>query len=278
MLSPAIAILSVLPTDYITPDRLLQIIRVFLILLIGLPLVKIATHLTGKFTRNKLSTQSEVLIKRFVYYAGVIIILITVLNEFGFKLSALLGAAGILGIAIGFAAQTSISNIISGIFLMAEKPFQLGDSIQIGATVGSVLSIDLLSIKVKTPENCFVRIPNETMLKTEVINITRFPLRRLNLALTVSCKDDLDRVTNILKAIAQQEPLALKQPEPVVQIEQYAPPCIKIIFGVWGTQENIGELKNALLLAVQKRFEQDSIGLPYTYPAVSGKSEEQSKL
>ena len=269
-MTPAIVQLNVLTTNFLTPERLLQVTRVLLILLIGIPLLKIATQVTGKVTRNKFSTQSETLIKRFVYYAGVIIILITVLNELGFKLSALLGAAGILGIAIGFAAQTSISNIISGIFLISEKPFMVGDLVQINETIGNVLSIDLLSIKVRTPDNRFVRIPNETMLKSEVINITRFPTRRLNIHLTVSYKDNLKTVLETLHKIAGQEPLALKEPEALTQIEQYAPTGIHILYGVWCKQDDIGELKNALLLAVKTRFEQVGIGIPYTYAAVSG--------
>jgi small-conductance mechanosensitive channel len=256
-------------SEHITPETIYQGLRVALIILIGIPLLKIMTKVTGKVIRNKFSTQSEMLIKRSVYYLGVVIILITVLNELGFKISALLGAAGILGIAIGFASQTSVSNIISGIFLISEKPFMIGDIIQIGNTAGTVISIDLLSIKVKTIDNRFVRIPNENMIKTEVTNITRYPIRRLNLNLTVSYKDDLSEVINILLEIAAKEPLALKDPEPVVLIEQYAVTGINLLFGVWSTQDNIIPIKNNLMLKIKADFEQAGIGIPYTYIAVS---------
>jgi len=255
--------------EYITPETMYQGLRVALIVLIGIPLLKIMTKVTGKVIRNKFSTQSEMLIKRSVYYLGVIIILITVLNELGFKISALLGAAGIFGIAIGFASQTSVSNIISGIFLISEKPFLIGDIIQIGNTTGTVISIDLLSIKVRTIDNRFVRIPNENMIKTEITNITRYPTRRLNLNLTVSYKDDLAKVMHILYEIASREPLALKDPEPVVQIEQYAVTGINLLFGVWCAQNDIYALKNALMLKIKTSFEQAGIGIPYTYIAVT---------
>jgi small-conductance mechanosensitive channel len=254
---------------YFTPESLSRALRIILIILIGIPLIKIMTRITGRVTQNKFSVQSEMLIKRSVYYLGVVIILITVLNELGFKISALLGAAGILGIAIGFASQTSVSNIISGIFLISEKPFMIGDIIQIGNTTGTVISIDLLSIKVKTIDNRFVRIPNENMIKTEVTNITRYPIRRLNLYLAVSYKDDLNKVIKILQDIANSEPMALKDPEPVVQIEQYAATGINILFGVWSTQENINSIKNSLMLKIKTSFEQAGIGIPYTYLAVS---------
>lgn len=268
-----LTLLSMFKSGYFTSETLVQMVRVALILIIGIPLLKIATRLTVKVTRNKFSAQSETLIKRFVYYTGFLILIITVLNEFGFKLSALLGAAGIFGIAVGFAAQTSISNIISGIFLISEKPFAIGDTIEINGTIGSVLSIDLLSIKVKTPDNRFVRIPNENMLKSEVINITRFPVRRLNLSFNVAYSADLNKVIKMLQKVAEEEELALKEPAPLIQIESFAPSGINILFGVWGKQENIGELKNALWQSVKQRFEQAGIGIPCTYLATSGQAE-----
>jgi small-conductance mechanosensitive channel len=265
---------NTIASDFLTPEKLYQVARIILILMIGIPLLKIATKVTGKVIKNKFSNQSEILIKRFVYYLGALIILITVLNECGFKLSALLGAAGIFGIAIGFASQTSISNIISGIFLISEKPFIIGDLIQVGNTVGNVMSIDLLSIKVRTQDNRYVRIPNENMIKNEIINITRFPIRRLNLNLAVSYKDDLEKVMKTLREIALKEPLALKEPEPFIQIEQYAVTGVNILYGVWSKQEDIIELKNAIMLTIKSEFNRVGIGIPYTYIAVSEHSTE----
>jgi len=252
-------------SDYLTPEHVSMALRILLILLIGFPLVRILSRLTGKLVRNQLSTQSELLTKRFVYYSGIIIILAMVMNELGFKLSALLGAAGVLGLAIGFASQTSVSNIISGIFLISERPFTIGDTIQVGNTTGVVLSIDLLSIKVRTVDNRFVRIPNENMIKNEIINITKFPTRRLNLNLSVAYKDDLPRVMQVLKDIAASEPMALPEPEPVVIIEQYAVTGINLLFGVWGKQEDLVNLKNSLMLSIKDRFRHENIGMPYTY-------------
>ncbi len=263
--------------EYFTPETISQGLRVALIILIGIPLIRILPKVTGKVIQNKFSTQSEMLIKRSIYYLGVIIILITVLNELGFKISALLGAAGIFGIAIGFASQTSVSNIISGIFLISEKPFIIGDSIQIGNTTGTVISIDLLSIKVKTVDNRFVRIPNENMLKSEVTNITRYPIRRLNLNLTVAYNDDLDKVITVLQQIAFKEPMALKNPEPVVLIEQYLATGIHILFGVWSTQDNIIPIKNLLMLKIKDEFAKQGIGIPYTYIAVSSEISDQEQ-
>lgn len=250
---------------YVTPERISLVVRVLLVLLIGIPVLTIIRKLTRKIVTGKLSAQAEQLIQRAVYYMGILIIMVSVLNEFGFKLSALLGAAGVFGIAIGFASQTSISNIISGIFLISEKPFMIGDTVQVGPTVGEITSIDLLSIKLKTPDNRFVRVPNETMIKTEVINNTKYSQRRVTISVGVAYKEDLKRVISVLDEIALNEPLALKEPAHIVIIDSFADSGIKLNFGVWCKTEDFWTLKNLLMISVKERFDHDNIEIPYPH-------------
>ena len=252
-------------TQYITPERINLAVRVTLILLIGIPLVRLIRSIMRKIVKDRLSVQSEQLVVRSVYYASVLILFMNVLNEFGFKLSALLGAAGVFGIAIGFASQTSVSNIISGIFLISEKPFVIGDSVQIGTTIGTIESIDLLSIKLKTYDGRYVRVPNETMIKTEVINITRYPIRRANISVSVSYKANLTKVLEVLADIAAKEPLAINEPAPLLLVDSFTDSGISISFGVWTNQENVVLLRNALMLSIKQRFDEENIEIPYPH-------------
>jgi small-conductance mechanosensitive channel len=256
---------SAFMAEYITPERVSLAIRVILILLLGIPLVHLIRNIVRKLLKDRLSSQSEQLVVRAVYYVCILILMVSVLNEFGFKLSALLGAAGVFGIAIGFASQTSVSNIISGIFLISEKPFMIGDTVQIGTTIGVIVSIDLLSIKLKTYDGRYVRVPNETMIKTEVINITRYPIRRANISVTVAYKEDLPRVMAVLADIAAQESLALNEPEPLLQVDSFADSGININFGVWTNKENVILLRNALMLSIKERFNKENIEIPYPH-------------
>jgi len=254
-------------SQFVTPERISLAVRVILILAIGIPVIRLVRKLTQKLVKDKLSAQSEQLIVRTVYYVLILILMVSVLNEFGFKLSALLGAAGVFGVAIGFASQTSVSNIISGIFLISEKPFVVGDVVQVGPTIGTIASIDLLSIKIKTPDNRFVRVPNETMIKTEVINITRFPTRRVNVDVSVSYNDDLRNVLVLLKEIATEADLALKDIEPVTIIQRFGESGIDILFGVWANTEDYFNLQSDLIIRVKEKF--DTAGIEIPYPHVS---------
>lgn len=250
--------------QFVTPDRISLIIRVALILIIGIPLIKLIRRLTKKLVTNKLSAQSEALIVRLVYYASSLILVVSVLNEFGFKLSALLGAAGVFGIAIGFASQTSVSNIISGIFLISEKPFEIGDYIKVGNCEGTIHSIDLLSIKLNTPDNRFIRVPNETMIKSEVINYHRYPIRRVNLEFPVSFETDLEPFIALLKDVANQATLSLKDKPPFVSVTGFGDSGYSILFGVWCNSSDFFALRDELIIILKESFTTNKIEIPFS--------------
>ncbi len=113
----------------------------------------------------------------------------------GFKLSVFLGAAGILTVALGFASQTSASNLISGLFLISEGSFEVGDTIQItlirGNTIeGEVISIDLLSVKLLTLDNVYIRLPNEQLIRAPVHNLSKISNTAYSITLAINFHED----------------------------------------------------------------------------------------
>jgi small-conductance mechanosensitive channel len=203
------------------------------------------------------------LASKIIHYVLMVLVIVIFLTELGLSLTPLLGAAGVLGVAIGFASQTSVSNIISGFFLIAERPFSVGDVIQVGGTTGVVLSIDTLSAKLRTFDNKFVRIPNETLVKSEVTNITKFPIRRVEVTVSVAYKEDLAKVRAILMDIAESNPLALQEPTPLVNFHMFNASSVDLLFLVWTTRENFIQLRNELNEAVKVRFDADGIEIPF---------------
>ena len=260
---------------YITPERINVALRVIIALGIGIPVIILIRKLVTRMVKGRLSPQSEQLIVRAVYFLSVLILVVSVLNEFGFKLSALLGAAGVLGVAIGFASQTSVSNIISGIFLISEKPFVVGDFIEVNKIRGRIESIDLLSLKLRLPDNSYVRVPNETMIKTEVTNVTRFPDRRVDLNVLVAYKEDLRKVQEVLKEIAASEPLALQEPAPMIVLESFGEYGINILYGVWGRSEDFFSLRSKLILRVKESFAAHGIEIPFPHLSLYAGSESE---
>lgn len=242
-----------------------ELLRASLMIVLGLPLLLFASRWVRRMVGHRYSAQQGLIAGKVVFYPGIIVLLISILGELGFGLTPLLGAAGVLGIAIGFASQTSVSNVISGLFLIAERPFEVDDVIQVGSTTGRVLSIDTLSIKLRTFDNKFVRIPNETIVKSEVTTVTRFPIRRLDLNVGVAYREDVARVRGILVDVAAKNPVALMEPEPVVFFEGYGDSSIDLRLAVWVVQANYVQLKNSLHEEVKARFDAEGIEIPFPH-------------
>ena len=241
------------------------LIRVALWLFVGLPVLLALSRLIRRWVSEAANPQRGLVVGKLIWYAGLGAIFVTVLQELGFSLTPLLGAAGILGIALGFASQTSISNVISGFFLMGEQPFVVGDVIAIGTTRGVVLSIDMMSVKLRTFDNRFVRIPNENIIKSEVVNLTRFPIRRVDVRVGVAYKEDLGRVRDILLGVARDHPLCLMEPEPLLIFEAYGESSLDYLFAVWATKENWLEFKTSIHEEIKAAFDAEGIEIPFPH-------------
>jgi small-conductance mechanosensitive channel len=191
-------------------------------------------------------------------------VLFIILSVLGVKITALLGAAGIAGIAV-VAAQTSMSNLISGLFLISEKPFQIGDAIKVGENTGVILSIDLLSVKIKTFDNQYIRIPNSVLINTELTNVTRFPIRRLDIKLSVTYSTDVTQLRRVLLEVAASNPHCLDEPEPLIVFTEFGESGIHFLFGVWFHKPDQLEMRNSLMQQIKEHFEAE--GIQFAYPA-----------
>lgn len=231
----------------------------------GIIVAKIASTATRRIATKRLSPHHAQLTRRVIFYTILILFAIMSLRQLGFDLSVLLGAAGIFSVAIGFASQTAASNLISGLFLIGEKPFAVKDVVKIGNTTGEVLSIDLLSIKLRTFDNLFVRIPNETVMKSEVTTLTRFPIRRLDLKIGVAYKEDISRVRKELMRIATHNPLCLDEPEPLFIFLGFGASSLDLQFSVWAARENFLQLMNSIQEEIKTSFDAAGIEIPFPH-------------
>jgi small-conductance mechanosensitive channel len=248
----------------LSPDLLTKALRVALTVVLGLFLVRVLAVVTQRSIMRRSTAQRQMVARKVISYSGFFLVLMATLGELGVKLTALLGAAGIVGIAVGFASQTSVSNIISGLFLISEKPFSVGDVIRIGTTTGIIQSIDLLSIKIRTFDNLFVRIPNEKILSSEVTNITRFPIRRMDIVLQVDYGQDLSRVHGILAGVARDNPWSLDEPQPVIMFNEFKESGIEMLLGLWFAKTDFTDLKNSIMKDISSRFARE--GIRFAHP------------
>lgn len=240
-----------------------KLMHVVIWLIISWILLKLLCQVIRKITALKMSLQASLLTVKIIKNAGYIVIAVEAFALMGFDILTLLGAASIIGVAVGFASQTSLSNIISGLFLVGEKQINLGDMIEVDGITGNVDSINLMSVQLRLPNNTMVRIPNELIIKTPVSNITRFSTRRCDLELGVDYNCDIDHVINVLQDVVKQNRFCLEEPSPLIAFARFQDSSLGFTVGAWCLKDNFLDCKKTLASDIKKRFASEGISFPF---------------
>lgn len=238
------------------------------LLILGIFLGSLAARSVSRVMQTRASLHHTVMVRRLVFYIVVAVFAMAALREAGFSLDVVLGAAGILTVAIGFASQTSASNMISGLFLLVERPFEIGDYIEVDATLGEVVGIDMLSVKLRTTDNLYVRIPNETLIKTRVVNRSRFPIRRLDLAVGIAYAEDVEKVEALLLELAERNPACLEEPRPFVLVTSFGPSSVDLQFSFWVPKERVLESRSSMMVDIKKTLDREGIEIPFPHTSI----------
>ncbi|MBU4319179.1 MAG: mechanosensitive ion channel family protein [Proteobacteria bacterium] len=143
---------------------------------------------------------------------------ITALDSAGIKTSALLTSLGIVGLTIGFAARDALSNLISGILIFIDRPFVLGDLVEIDNTYGKVDRITLRSTRVVTSDGRMLAVPNTEIINKTVVSYTNFPNLRLDVGVTVGVRENLEQVRHLLLSLVKDDPAYMTDPAPRVVV------------------------------------------------------------
>ena len=248
-------------------ERLSEIAVALILCLIGFVIARLVSNTFIRTIGSRFNAHQRLLWRRGIFYFIFLLFIMTSLREAGFKLSVFLGAAGILTVALGFASQTSATNLISGLFLIGEGSFEVGDTIQItlirGQTIeGEVISIDLLSVKLLTLDNVYIRLPNEQLNRTPVMNLSKYPIRRIPITLAINFHEDIIKVRQVLLDVASKYPLVMDDPKPTVTVTAFRESSIELLFAVWCRQENALKVRDEMQERVRNGFLENEIEIP----------------
>jgi len=218
---------------------------------------------------GRVSPEVQIKAKLF-YYSVLTLAFFLALNLAGLtgKLTTVLAAAGITGIVLGFSAQTVIANFISGIFMYFDKPLRLGDAVRIGDYEGIVEDIRILSTRIRLWDGTLVRIPNEKLFNSEIINLQKYPARRAELNVGIAYREDAERAIEVIRKVLEEEPYILAEPEPRVYVNELGDSSVNLKIWVWipsdlWVGQNMMRSKYGLLRKIKEALDREGIEIPF---------------
>lgn len=196
---------------------------------------------------------------------------LAVLEALGIDTSALLTSLGVLGLTLGFAAQDTLGNVISGFFILLDRPFVIGDLVQIDGEYGRVESITLRSVRIVTPDGRMVSLPNRTAANAKAISYTNFPHLRLDIDVSVGMEVDLAQARRVLEAVARADAALLAQPAPQVYVTRLGDWYVGLQLSAWLNEERRHlEARARLREAVFEALRREGIDMPYETLSIHG--------
>lgn len=199
-------------------DGSLKVMSAFFVLAIFYLLWWIVQLVMNATIKKKLDQTSFSFFRTIVKFSLISIALVSALDSAGIKTSAILASLGVVGLTIGFAAKDALSNLISGILIYIDRPFVLGDLVEIEGTYGRVDRITLRSTRVVTSDGKMLAVPNTEIINKTVTSYTNFPNLRLDVQVTVAPSENIDNVRNILLAIVANDPSYMTNKAPRVVV------------------------------------------------------------
>lgn len=182
----------------------------------------------------------------------------------GVNTASLIASLGIAGLTLGFAARDALSNLISGLLIFWDRPFVIGDLVEVGDSYGRVDRITLRSTRVVTPDGRMLAIPNTEIINRTVASYTNFPTLRISVPVQVGVNEDIDRVREILLGLVVGNDAYLAEPKPRAPVTALGDYNITMELQAWIRDERKhGALRAALREQVYKALTAAGVDMPF---------------
>jgi len=237
-----------------------------IIMAAGIIFAKIAKILFFKYYAPTLPQDTAKNFGKIIYFGIIAISFLAFTSSQGLDFSGLLVAGGIFAVVIGFATQSVVSNLISGIFLMIEKPAKLGDTIQLPdmGISGTLLDIATFSSRVRKFDGTVIRIPNEKFFTSNIRSLTVSTVRRAEAMVGITYKDDVENaISGIKNEIRLTMPYVLRTPEPEFRVEELGDSSVNIQVLVWHPRDDWSQAQPILLITIKRALDKSGIEIPF---------------
>ncbi len=200
-----------------------------------------------------------------VYRITVLVLaLVMAAGQLGINVGAALAGIGVAGIAIGFASQDTLANIIAGFTILIDKPFQVGDWIEVADESGAVSGITLRSTRIRTRNNTYVVIPNKKIIDEVLVNHTKHGVTRIDVPVGIAYKENIPQARKVLLEAAPQVEEVLEDPAPDVVVMDLGNSAVNMEVRVWIDDASLTEpIFSAVMEASKLALDAAGIEIPY---------------
>lgn len=255
----------------VSPDLLKAVARAALIALMFYVAWAIVTKvLITMLQRYHLDPSIEQLMRNVVSVMIVAFGVVTVLAQFGFDILSVVAGLGIVGLAVGFAAQSTLSNFIAGITILLERPFRIGDWVRIHDQDGKVMKIALRTTWLRTRDNVFTMIPNESVASSDIINYSTEGPIRVRMTVGIAYKESIAAARAVILPIleAHQDVLDLPDMTPSVSTANLGDSSVDLRMSYWIQPHNIDRqprINAQLLERIKEALDAAGIEIPFPH-------------
>lgn len=252
-------------------DDLQQRIPLFIaagvILLVSLLIAKVASSIAERaLVKSTVHKTAFSIVSKSVYIICLVVGVTVALRVAGLDISFVIGAATF---GLGFAMKDLIENYISGVIIVLQEPFRVGDMVQLGSTMGWVEQIEARVTFVKSLDGQRVVIPNSQMISKALVNFSTFPQRRLAIKVGVSYDTDLKRVLEIIKGVLEGDEEVLRSPAPLVLFQEFGDSALGLEARFWIDQNVSHWLRVPSKVSVKVKQALDAAGINIPYPIMT---------
>lgn len=198
-----------------------------------------------------------------IFYFFLFLALFSILSIFNIDLTGILIAGGIAGIVLGFASQTVVSNLLSGIFLYIDRPAKEGDPVEVSGVGGRIVDIGVLSTKIVSWDGVLHRLPNEKVFTSLIKNFSRTTARRVEYKIGISYRSDVKLAKEVILRVIGDEPLALIEPGPQVFVNEFGESAIILSVRFWAPTPKWFDAKMRVLEKIKLALDDAGIEIPY---------------
>lgn len=234
------------------------------IMISGYLLAKLMTALFARGMRKAGIDETLVrFLRNIVYMLGMAFVTIAALSQLGVNTTSLAAIFAAAGLAIGLALQNSLGNFAAGVMLIANRPFRVGDYVEVAGVGGTVVETSVFATILNTLDNKRLIVPNGEITANIITNFSVNDTRRIDLVVGVSYSDDLDKAQALFLSVVKKHPAVLNSPEPLVGVRELADYSVNLIVRPWVKTVDYWSTLLELTHALKIACDQEGLSIPF---------------